>query len=126
MTRLNIALLIALVVSALALVTSQHEARKTYIALEQAQGAGRGLDAHWNHLRIQQTSLAAAALIDARARHQLGMDSPSAQATLHAIRDTTSGDVRLASVSLPPGMRAPPRPNPSPPLSASAGDGRNR
>ena len=110
MARLNIVLLAALALSALALVTSQHEARKTHIALEQAQSEGRGLDASWNHLRIQQTSLSAAALIDARARGQLGMDSPSAARMLHAVRDPASGSIRLGAVSLPPGSRAAARP----------------
>jgi len=119
MARLNILLLAALALSALALVTSQHEARKTHIALEHAQSEGRGLDAHWNHLRIQQTSLATAALIDARARQQLGMDSPPAHATLHALRDPSSGEIRLATVSLPPGSRVPARP-PAAPFSAAA------
>jgi cell division protein FtsL len=125
MTRLNIALLAAIALSALALVTSQHEARKTHIALEQAQTEGRGLDAHWNHLRIQQTSLATAALIDARARQQLGMDSPPAHATLHVIRDAASGETRLATVSLPSSARPPARPATAPQPATSA-DGRAR
>jgi cell division protein FtsL len=132
MARLNIVLLAALALSALALVTSQHEARKTHIALEQAQSEGRGLDASWNHLRIQQTSLAAAALIDARARQQLGMDSPPAHATLHVLRDSANGEPRLATVSLPPGSRGPARPatasvsTAASQPAASAADGRAR
>jgi cell division protein FtsL len=109
-TRFNIVLLAVLVACALSLITSQHEARRTHVALERAQGEMRRLDADWNHLRIQQTSLSAAALIDARARGQLGMDSPSAARMLHAVRDPASGSIRLGAVSLPPGSRAAARP----------------
>lgn len=101
MTRLNILLLAVLSGCALSLITAQHDARRTHVALERAQGEARRLDADWNHLRMQQTSLSAAALIDARARGQLGMDSPTPQRTLHALRDPSNGQMKLGSVTLP-------------------------
>lgn len=106
MTRFNIVLLAALAGCALSLITAQHEARRTHIALEHAQGESRRLDADWNHLRIQQTSLSAAALIDARARGQLGMDSPMPHRTLHALRDPATGEMRVGALAPPPGARA--------------------
>ena len=109
MTRFNIVFLAALSACALSLITAQHNARRTHVALERAQAEARRLDADWNHLRMQQTSLSAAALIDARARGQLGMDSPALQRTLHALRDPASGEMKLGSVTLPSGSQAMPR-----------------
>jgi len=106
MTRLNIVLLAVLSVCALSLITAQHEARRTHIALEHAQGDARRLDADWNHLRIQQVSLSTAALIDARARGQLGMNSPLPHRTLHAIRNPATGEMRVGTLALPPGSRS--------------------
>ncbi len=106
MTRFNIFLVAALAGCALSLVTSQHEARRTHIALERAQGEARRLDADWNHLRMQQMSLSAAALIDARARGQLGMDSPSPHRTLHAVRDPGTGEMKVGAVTQQTGSRS--------------------
>jgi cell division protein FtsL len=106
MNRFSIVILAALSVCALSLITAQHDARRTHVALERAQGEARRLDADWNHLRMQQTSLSAAALIDARARGQLAMDSPHAQRTLHALRDPSTGEMKLGSVTLLSGSQA--------------------
>lgn len=110
MTRFNIVLLAVLAGCALSLITAQHEARRTHVALEHAQAESRRLDADWNHLRIQQTSLSAAALVDARARGQLGMDSPIPHRTLHALRDPATGEMRVGALAAPPGSRIGPRP----------------
>jgi cell division protein FtsL len=105
MTRLNIVLLAVLSGCALSLITAQHQARRAHVALERAQSEARHLDADWNHLRMQQTSLSASALIDARARGQLGMDIPSPQRTFHALRDPASGELRVGTVALPAAAR---------------------
>jgi cell division protein FtsL len=99
-TRFNIALIAALAGSALSLITAQHEARLTHIALEIAQGEMRRLDADWTHLRVQQNSLSAPGLVDAKARSQLAMDAPVARHSLHAVRDPATGELRLRAVSL--------------------------
>lgn len=124
MTRLNIVLLAVLSGCALSLVSAQHEARRTHIALEHAQAESRRLDADWNHLRIQQTSLSAAALVDARARGQLGMDGPLPHRTLHALRDPATGEIRLGALAPPPGSRPGQRTATISP--ATSGEGRSR
>jgi len=87
MHRLNIVLIILLGICSVALVTSQHHARRLFVNLERAQAQSRQLDTDWNQLRVQQTSLATAALIDARARRDLGMEPVGADRTLHLVRD---------------------------------------
>lgn len=87
MSRLNIMLAGLLVVCALGLVTSQHRARKLFIDLERAQVQARQLDVRWNRLRLEQTRLATASLIDTKARAGLAMQPISPQRTLYLTVD---------------------------------------
>lgn len=88
MSRLNAVLAGLLVVCALGLVTSQHRARTLFIDLEHAQGQARQLDVRWNRLRLDQTRLATASLIDSKARAGLAMQPASPQRTLYLTLDT--------------------------------------
>ena len=83
MTRLTVVLAGLLVVCALGLVTSQHRARKQFVALEQAQAQQRQLEVRWNQLQLDQTGLATSSLIDAKARRGLSMQPVTPQRTLH-------------------------------------------
>lgn len=87
MSRFNALLAGLLVVCALGLVTSQHRARKLFIDLEQAQGQARQLDVRWNRLRLEQTRLATASLIDSKARTGLSMQPVAPQRTLYLTLD---------------------------------------
>jgi len=87
MHRLNVVLMVFLAGCALALVTAQHHARRLFVELERAQTQARQLDVDWNQLRVQQTLLATAALIDTRARRDLGMEAVGPERTLHLVRD---------------------------------------
>lgn len=109
MHRLNIILIGLLAVCALALVTSQHHARKMFVDLERAQTQARQLDIDWNQLRVQQTSLATAALIDAKARRDLGMEAVGPDRTLHLVRDPDSRMLQLGP--LPPALSRKPQPS---------------
>jgi len=95
MHRLNIALIALLAACAIALITSQHHARRLFVALERAQAQSRQLEIDWNQLRVQQTSLATAALIDAKARRDLGMESVAADRTLHLLRDPETRTLQI-------------------------------
>jgi cell division protein FtsL len=65
-------LAMALMVSALSLVTSQHRARELFADLEAAQQLGRQSEAESNRLRVELGRAAQPATIEAAAR-QLGM-----------------------------------------------------
>lgn len=83
MNRLNLILAGLLVVCALGLVTSQHRARKLFVDLEHAQNQSRQLEVRWKRLQLEQTRLATASLIDARARSGLAMQPASPKRTLY-------------------------------------------
>jgi cell division protein FtsL len=104
--RLNIVLLAILAACALSLITAQHHARRLFVDLERSLAQGRQLEIDWNQLRVQQTSLATAALIDAKARRELGMEMLVPDRTLHLIRDPDTRQLQFGA--LPPGLRAEP------------------
>ncbi len=87
MSRLAATLAGVLVVCALGLVTAQHRARTLFIDLEHAQAQARQLDVRWNRLRLDQTRLATASLIDSKARAGLAMQPVSPQRTLYLTLD---------------------------------------
>ncbi len=78
MTRLNFMLLAALTACALALVTSQHQARKLYVELQKEQETARGLEVEWGQLQLEQSTWAMHARIEKIAARELGMRVPSA------------------------------------------------
>lgn len=83
MTRLTTMLAAVLVICALGLVTSQHRARKLFIDLERAQGQARELEVQWDRLQVDQSALATASRIDAKARRGLAMQPAPPQRTLY-------------------------------------------
>lgn len=97
MTRANILLAALLVVCALGLVTAQHRARKLFIDVERAQAQAAQLEIGWNQLQVEQTVLAKAALIDAKARRELAMQPISPDRTLHLVVDPVDRSVRLGA-----------------------------
>lgn len=102
MHRLNIVLIALLAGCAIAVITAQHHARRLFVELERAQGQSRQLELDWNQLRVQQTSLATAALIDAKARRDLGMEAVTADRTLHLVRDPDTHALQIGA--LPAGL----------------------
>jgi cell division protein FtsL len=78
MTRLNVALLIALVVCALSLVTSRHQSRKLFVELEREQAQARNYDIEYGQLQIEQSTWAMPARVEKIARERLRMQLPAA------------------------------------------------
>ncbi len=76
MTRVNLVLLAVLVVCALSLVTSRHQARKRFIALERAQAQQRAFDTEYGQLTLEQSTWGMPARVERIAREQLGMQIP--------------------------------------------------
>lgn len=81
MARLNAFLLVVLVACALAVITSQHRARKLFIDLEQAQGAAKKLDEEWTQLQLEQGTWATHKRVEAIASKSLGMRLPDPAST---------------------------------------------
>ena len=78
--RSLVPLLALLVLCSLLLVNSQHQARRLFIALEQAQLRQQQLETEWSQLQLEQSNLAKHARIDAMAK-SMGMAVPTAERT---------------------------------------------
>ena len=81
MTRATLVLLGILVACALAVVTSQHQARKLYVELQKEQELAKQLDVEWGQLQLEQSTWAAHARIEKIAGRELGMRVPSVART---------------------------------------------
>ena len=77
MVRLNVFLLVVLAGCALALVTSQHKARRLYVELQQEQERAKQLEVEWGQLQLEQSTWATHARIEKIAARELGMRVPS-------------------------------------------------
>lgn len=108
LTRINVMIAALLVLCALGLVKSQHHARSLFIDLERAQAHSAAHEVRWNQLQVEQTELAKSALIDARARRELGMQAVQGERTLHLSIDPIT---RVVTLSQP--WREVPAPAPS-------------
>ncbi len=73
MLRFNMTLLLILVICALALVTSQHRARKLFQELEQEQERARQLDVEYGQLQLEMSTWATHPRIEKIARERLRM-----------------------------------------------------
>ena len=73
MTRLNLVLLVALLVSAFSLVNVRYESRRVYMALSKAQSQASRLEADYDQLLAQQRAQAAPGRVQQLAAQQLKM-----------------------------------------------------
>ncbi|WP_434779692.1 cell division protein FtsL [Neisseria sp. Ec49-e6-T10] len=76
MNKLNVFLLVLVIISAFGVVVLQDEAKKNFIALEQAQKEAKRLDEEYAQLVLVQTSLAKHAVVEELAKKQ-GLYAPS-------------------------------------------------
>jgi len=73
---LNALLLLAVMVCALSVVTSQHKARKLYIELQKEKELAQQMEVEWGQLQLEQSTWATPARIEKVAARQLGMQLP--------------------------------------------------
>jgi cell division protein FtsL len=86
--KLNSVLALLLVLCALALVTSQHKARKLFSELAQEQDVARQIDVEWGQLQLEQSTWAMHARIEKIAGSRLRMHVPvSARTRLVSTED---------------------------------------
>ncbi len=76
MVRVNLILLALLIACALALVTSQHQARKRYVELQKEQDLAKQLEVEWGQLQLEQSTWAMHARVEKIAARALGMRVP--------------------------------------------------
>jgi cell division protein FtsL len=75
-TRINLVLLGVLVACALALVTSQHNARRLFSELDKEQELAKQIDVEWGQLQLEQSTWAMHARIEKIAAQTLHMRVP--------------------------------------------------
>lgn len=78
MVRLSLVLLAILITCALALVTSQHQARKLYVELQKEQEFAKQLEVEWGQLQLEQGTLAMHGRVEKIATERLNMRVPPA------------------------------------------------
>jgi len=76
MVRLNLLLLAVLVVCALSLVTSRHQARKLFVELEREQAKAHGYETEFGQLQLEQSTWSTPVRVEKIAREQLRMQLP--------------------------------------------------
>lgn len=76
MVRLNLLLLAILVLCALSLVTSRHQARQRFVELEREQARAHAFDIEFGQLQLEQSTWGMPARIEKIAREQLRLQMP--------------------------------------------------
>lgn len=76
MIRLNLILMAILIVCALSVVTSQHQARQLYAELQHAQEAAKQMEIEFGQLQLEQSTWAMHARIEKIAGERLHMKVP--------------------------------------------------
>ncbi len=88
--RVNLVLLAVLIACALAVVSSQHKARKLYVELQQEQELEKRYEVEWGQLQLEQSTWAMHARIEKIATQQLRMRAPTA-ARIQVVAPTAAG-----------------------------------
>ncbi len=73
MTRLNLVLLLAVLLSAMYLVQVQYESRRLYAEIEKAQGEARRLEVEHERLQVEKRAQATPLRVERLAKDQLQM-----------------------------------------------------
>ncbi|CAG0974772.1 Cell division protein FtsL [Methylophilaceae bacterium] len=76
MTRLNLILFVALMMTALGVVTAQHKSRKLYFELQQQHDAAKQYEIEWGQLQLEQSTWAMHSRIESIATKHMNMEVP--------------------------------------------------
>ena len=74
---LTLALSVSVIVSAIAVVTVQHKARRNFTELRNVERERDTLQEEWSRLQLEQSTWAAHDRVDGIARQQLDMSEPT-------------------------------------------------
>ncbi|MBU6459945.1 MAG: cell division protein FtsL [Proteobacteria bacterium] len=77
--RLNLFLLLAVIVSAICVVSAQNKERLAFISLEQQQALTRKIEVKWGQLELEQSTWAVHSRIQAIATEKLHMKLPQSK-----------------------------------------------
>jgi len=99
-TRLNIALAVVVVLSAIWLVRSSNEARSLFVQLERAQAQERELDVDFDRLKVDRRTAATPLVVEDMVRHKLQMFTANPAVT-HYVNGPQAGVVMDAATSRP-------------------------
>jgi cell division protein FtsL len=83
MSRVNIILLIALIISSMYLVRVAHESRRLYAELDRAQSEEHLLDTEYERLQTEKQAQATPFRVEQAAREKLGMRTATPAVTLY-------------------------------------------
>ncbi len=90
MTRLQLALVLASLLSALLLVRTQYESRMLFSALHRVQAEARRLEIEYESLQLERRAQATPLRVEKLAREQLQMRNPSPAITQYVDRAAAS------------------------------------
>jgi len=88
MGRVNMLLLALVMLCAVAVITSQHRARRVFGELEAEQSTAKKLDEEYNQLRLEQSTWATNKRVESVASKNLGMGLPGPEATVIVTLDS--------------------------------------
>lgn len=91
MSRVNLLLLLAVVVCALGVVTSQHKARKLFVELQQEKDRAQQMEVEWGQLQLEQSTWAMPARVEQIAARQLHMQMPKSGQVRYVRLEPTGG-----------------------------------
>ncbi len=81
--RLSLLLLAMAIACALGVVTSQHEARKLFVALQQEQARAQEMDVEWGQLQLELSTWATPGRVEKVAGQKLHMEMPKSGEVKH-------------------------------------------
>lgn len=87
MFRLNLMLMLAVMASALMVVTAQHKSRRLYVALQQEDQAARQYREDYDKLLLEQSTQGMHSRIEREATQQLKMKTPAPERTRVVTQD---------------------------------------
>ena len=87
---LNVLLVVMVVMCALSVVTSQHNARKLYVSLQNEKESAQKIEVEWGQLQLEQSTLATLARIEKIATLNLHMQLPK-NGQVHYIKLDSDG-----------------------------------
>ena len=90
MTRLNIVLLIAVIVSGLYLVHVQYESRRLFTALDRANAEAHRLEVEFDRLQVERRGQATPSRVERIAKAQLQMRMPTPAITDYVVEGRTT------------------------------------
>ena len=106
MTRLNVVLLLAVVLSALYLVHTEYEARRLFMELERAHAEARKLEVDLDRLQVERRAQATPLRVEKIARSQLQMRVATPAITQYVTDDGTPIVSAITPAAVPSGTAA--------------------